>query len=256
MEKKATLLLQHIEVIYPMVSPISSTISHGFIAIHHDYILAIGEGEGGAFIDKDTRIIEGRGYIAVPAMIDVAMKLPIPSQGLADKQMIDHDHIRYIREHCATLMKHGTLVGNITGYCPYPIQDIIHIFSLPYDFAFLHTGVSSVYEVIVPLNTVTADPIATFCISCGNQDCLDQWLCAKLMYRNSNKEAIEILAGCTCHPADALGVSMVGRLSVGKSANIIMMKGNNLANCMCNFHGDEYMRIIKEGVHIYPNKII
>ena len=71
MKKRATLLIINLEKIYTMdmVNKHPLVFQHAFIAIHHERILAVGCGSWREYADKDTRILDGRGHIAVPGFI-------------------------------------------------------------------------------------------------------------------------------------------------------------------------------------------
>lgn len=267
MKKKATLLIQHLETIYTMIPPSYPCIHHGFIAVHHDCILAIGEGEGWIWVDKDTRIIEGRAHICIPALIDVALHLPLVHHlapktdiTLYKKANMIHDLARHTRENCEVMMKHGTLLGNLIRVEDEVEEQIIEQFAKPYEFDFVSKEVSSSYPIIKPLQKIPSKRYRRFCISSGYEfgviDCLDQFLCAKLYYQYSQEDPMQVLAACTIHPARALGIPRLGSLQVGKLANMIMLEGQNFEQVLRCFHTCERMQIIKEGTRIYPNVII
>ncbi|MCR0384751.1 imidazolonepropionase, partial [[Clostridium] innocuum] len=81
MKKQATLLIINLEKIYTMdsVNKHPLVFQHAFIAIHHERILAVGCGSWQEYADKDTRILDGRGHIAVPGFIEVAAQLSAAS---------------------------------------------------------------------------------------------------------------------------------------------------------------------------------
>ncbi|MFQ7536612.1 MAG: hypothetical protein ACLRL6_04205 [Clostridium sp.] len=79
--KHATLLIINLERVYTMdkVNGLPVVFQHAFIAVHHDKILAAGCGHGQEYADKDTRILDGRGHIAVPGFIEVEAQLSTAS---------------------------------------------------------------------------------------------------------------------------------------------------------------------------------
>ena len=260
MKRKATLIIQHLERIYTMVPPHFPCIEHGFLAIHHEEIIALGEGEGWEHVDKDTRILEGRGHIAIPGMIDVSMQLPCTYKLAKNTNMVHtySELLRYTRENCEVLMRHGTLVGNLDGTVSETESKLVEQFYRPYDFDFLHKEISVRYPIVKPLVKEVKKCYQRFCISCGygNVNCYDQFLCAKLYYRASGNAAMQVLAACTIYPAMALGLPRVGSLAKGKLANILVMEGTDMEDVFHCFHGDERMHVIKEGTRIIPNVII
>ena len=82
MKKRATLLIINLEKIYTMdmVNKHPLVFQHAFIAIHHERILAVGCGSWREYADKDTRILDGRGHIAVPGFIEVEAQLSTASE--------------------------------------------------------------------------------------------------------------------------------------------------------------------------------
>lgn len=257
-KKKATLMIQHLESIYTMVPPSFPVVHHGFLAVHHDEILAIGEGEGWEYVDKDTRILEGRGHLVIPGMIDVAITLPKQSHTALQGAASFCDELRIVKENCEIWMKHGTLVGNlITPMCKQD-EHILHRFEPPYEFDFLQREQAIEYPVISPLEFASMIQYKRFCISSGygNTNCLDQMLCAKLYYHAKGGDALQTLAACTLYPAQMLGLPRLGSLAKGKIANILLLEGREIGDVLSRFHGDEHMQVIKEGTRRYPNIII
>lgn len=252
-KKKATLMIQHLESIYTMMPSSYEVVHHGFLAVHHDEILAIGEGEGWEYVDKDTRILEGRGHMLIPGMIDVSISLP-----KRHAHTMSHDQLRHMKEHCEIWMKHGTLIGNLTSPSIPQDQKLLQHFQAPYEFDFLQRDYLKPYEIVTPLCLSQKQISKRFCISTKNEitNCLDQLLCAKLAYRMLSFDAYQILAACTIYPAQMLGLPRLGTLAKGKIANILMLEGQQFEDVLERMHGDEHMQIIKEGTRRYPNIII
>lgn len=242
MTKKATLLIRNLEQIYPMTPTVRTSLAHGFIAVHHDRILAVGQGMGSAYIDKDTRIVEGVSHIAIPGMIDVNLHLDCCSG------------TKELWEIGQWLVRHGTMIVH-SSQPDASLLDVLH----PGNMVDGHFD-----EVMKPLpiydmghpQSATAHP---FCISCHypQTDCLDQLLCAKICsLQHPRLHPLHILAACTCYPAMALGYSDLGKLKRGGKANIIMLEGNDFAAVLRRFHGDESMQIVKDGVRLWPYLLI
>ncbi len=242
MTKKATLLIRNLEQIYPMIPTIKTSVSNGFIAIHHDRILALGQGTGSVCVDKDTRIVEGRSHIAIPGMIDVNLDLHHCSS------------MRELWEIGELLVRRGTM--------------IVHSQPLAEKFInVLHPG-----RVVDAHFTEVKDPMLIydlhhpktinsprFCISSDYPytDCLDQLLVAKMCaLHHPHLHPLQILAACTLYPALALGFRDLGKLKRGGYANIILLEGNDFASVLHRFHGDESMQIIKDGVRLWPYLLI
>lgn len=249
--KKATLLIQHLENIYTMTPSYFSSIQQGFIAIHHDEILQVGIGEGWEYVDKDTRILEARSHIAIPAFIDVNCALP--------QLQIDQigESLRKLSEQSEQLMRHGTLIANV--HLDNTTAPLLQQFSSPVYVDYVDIAMKKGYVSIAPLLTDRSNKAKRFCISSGypSVDCLDQWLCMKL-YATAHPdiEPLQILASSTIQSAKALGLSRVGMLKPKAKANILILEGASFEELCRRFHGDDAMQVIKDGVRRYPYVLI
>lgn len=244
MKKKATLLIQHLQTIYPMVFPFEQVIHHGFIAIHHDEILSLGIGEGKEWIDKDTRILEGRGHIAFPGLID-------PDICISNAIIEVKDYWIKLHEISNRFLKNGTMVigsdeldETLTAYLSVETVAIQR-----------HS-----YPIVHPLSPKEIRKrYRRFCISCihPSVDCLDQLLCAKF-YALWHPDVTEtqILAACCVYPARALGLSRIGQLRPSWKANLIIAEGRSFSDVLNRYDGQEALQIIKEGVRLYPYLLI
>ncbi len=242
MKKKATLLIRHLSRIYPMIPSFSAYIDAGFIAIHHERILAVGEGDGAVYVDKDTRILEGWGQICVPAFIDVACA---PED--AWMPMCNY-------ERGTQLVKRGTLIINQEGKQEKTTPVSTHLL-MPRQ---LQIPLKAGYTLIKGID-VHAKAGKRVCISTGfpQSECLDQLLCAKLYAKvHPNVAAHDILAACTILPARCLSLYDVGFLKAGAHANLLLFKGKSFADVLNRFYAEESIQVIKEGVRIYPKLIV
>lgn len=251
MKKYATLLIQHMENMYTMEKQ-DVILSHGFLAIHHDIILACGEGDGAKYIDKDTRIIEGRGHIVIPGFCDVDVTLCD-----ADTTHASGDQIRHMLQCSHLLMKHGTLIGNQTRPFSKQEESYLEVFAYPHMFDAYHQK-NLPYPVLYPFQTTPLDEKKPFCISCGypKQNVLDQLLCAKWMYHQYHLNALTILKACTIYPAQALSLQGFGQIKKGAIANVLILQGSTLEEVFSRIHGEEHMQVIKAGTRIFPSILI
>ncbi len=241
MIKKATLLIRNLERIYPMTPTVKTSLSNGFIAVHHDYILAIGQGQGDKYVDKDTRIVEGRSHIAIPGMIDCNFDL--------------HDcSSNKLWEIGELLVRHGTMIVHSQPLRE-AMMDVLH----PIQVVDGHyTEVNNDFPVY-DLRQPDAIRLRRFCISCHYPcvDSLDQLLMAKICaLQHPHLHPLQILASCTYYPAMALGHHDAGKLKRGGRANIILLEGGDFTSVLSRFHGDESMQIIKDGVRLWPYLLI
>jgi len=244
MKKKATLLIRHIERIYTMSPDVSSWIAHGYIAVHHDRILAIHQGDGREYVDKDTRIVEGGSHIACPGFIDVTM----------GNLMKDVD-IPQLYERSARLLKHGTTIVNCQADTDEKMQSL---FASPATIDCMHRKLKRGYAIVTPFQNERKQ-VRLFCIGTRYPqfDCLDQLLCAKwYALRHPDADPLRILAACTLFPAQCLSLRDAGVLKIGAKANILLMEGACISQVLYRLHGDESMQVIKDGVRLYPTLLI
>ncbi len=244
MKKKATLLIQHLEAVYALYPKLTSVFHHAYIAVYHDRILALGEGSGSVYIDKDTKIIEGRGHIAIPGMLDVAVNSVLFHR-------VESDTARNIITLGNHFLRHGTMLIHTENTLPQALKEMLKYPTLPdyHDLPYQQR-----YPIIYPLHD-KAKRYRRFCISCGyeNTNCLDLWLCVKLYaYRHRDIDPLSLLGACTCYPAKMLELSDYGIIKPKAKANIILLSGNHLADPLQRFHGDEAMQIIKDGIRLFP----
>ncbi|MEF9921252.1 MAG: hypothetical protein RR741_09060, partial [Erysipelotrichaceae bacterium] len=107
-QKKATLLIRNIHKLYTMDAIATNKtcegliLEHAFLAVHHDYILAIAKGDPTCYIDSDTKIIEGDNLIIVPGFID--MGVVFPTMVYFKEQ---REYLLKIRHHLHCLSKSG-----------------------------------------------------------------------------------------------------------------------------------------------------
>lgn len=247
MKKKATLLIQQLEAVYTM-DPKPVTVKYqAFIAIYHDRILKIGSGLGKEFIDKDTKIIDGRNHIALPGFIDIDVESELLKKHT-------YDTAQRLQTMSGIFLRHGTMLIHSKQAAETLKEQLKHPSMID-----IHTQSCKIQpEIVYPL-IKKARASKHFCISCGydNSACLDQWLCAKLFLKNHpHIKETKALAACTLNPAKALGLDDYGVLKAGAKANILLFHGKELSQVMTRFYGDELIHVIKDGIRFYPNPII
>lgn len=244
MKKKATLLIQHLEAVYALYPQLTSVFHHAYIAVYHDRILALGEGSGSMYIDKDTKIIEGRGHTAIPGMLDVAVSSTVFHHEKSDTAR----NIITLSNH---FLRHGTMLIHTENPLSQALKEMLKYPSL---LDYHDLPYQQRYPIIYPLDD-KVKRYRRFCISCGYEktNCLDQWLCVKLYaYHHRHVDPLNLLCACTYYPAKMLQLSDYGIIKPHAKANIILLSGNDLADIIQRFHGDEAMHIIKDGIRLFP----
>ena len=118
MKKYATLLIKNLRHIYTMEEKEGKpyVLSKGYIAIHHDEILAIGRGGYQSFVDKDTRIVDACNHIAIPAFIEPDARF-VMQKG---------SHVLELHAFLMRYMRHGTLTIQMREAIPQPFYKDYH----------------------------------------------------------------------------------------------------------------------------------
>lgn len=247
MEKKATLLIKGIHLIYTLSKEMEcKTIANGFIAIHHDEIIDVGVHCNASYVDKDTRILEGNNHIAIPAFIEVDAYLPKDT----NPQMLAFDEffMRY--------MYNGTLHIQTRQRVPTPLYHNYHYS--------LHTNSNMPQSKIAPLYVIsqmkknTFDKTKPFCISCRDThiSLQNQMLAAQMLAMKEGIVAEELLKALTCHPASYLGLHKLGTIAKGMQANILLLYAKDIHSFFYSLDQNKIAQIIHKGVRIYPNLLI
>lgn len=247
MKKNATLLIQQIETIYAMYPKLQTVYHHAFIAVYHDRILKIGNGLGSEYIDKDTKIINGKSHIALPGFLDISFQCDLFQHRTADSA---HRLVTLSNQ----LLQHGTMLVHSERILP----EIKMMMKHPSMIDLHDDPYAKSASIVCPLHKRIKGR-QRCCISCGYDSitCLDQWLCAKLYAKRCpDIDPLKILAACTRIPAYQLKLYDYGILRQGAKANLLLFYGNELSDVLNRFTGDEIIHVIKDGIRFYPSPII
>lgn len=244
MKRYATLLIKNIERIYTMEECMQHPVvlRHGFIAMHHEDILAIGCDGEEAYVDKDTRILDGRGHIAVPGFIDVQARLPWDGRDLALKQL----------EILMAYMRHGTLSIALK-------QRKDSLFHQPY--VSLYSSVRSTYPIVDAKRILQDSTLAKrkrFCISAYSEDATlyHQLLCARIMKLRCSTPSLTLLQALTRNPARALQDPRIGVLRRQHQGDVLLFACRDLDELFTTWENMEPTTVIKKGVRIVPDVLI
>lgn len=246
MNKKATLLIKNLYKIYTMEEhPSSVFLVNGFIAIHHDEIMDVGQHDYSAYVDKDTRIIDGRNHIAIPSFIEVNATLPCKTAHSARLQ----------QEFFLRFMHSGTLTIHV--------QEEQHIV-LPYDYHYevlqgKTLGEGEVIDVIAQMKSSNINQLnEPFCISTRDEviSLQNQMLAAQMLAMKDGICAHTLLKSLTIYPAKYLGLTNYGQLKKGCIANILIVSSRDIHSFFYSFDQRQIAHIIHKGVRVYPNLLI
>lgn len=247
MKKYATLLIKNLRHIYTMEEKDGKpyVLSKGYIAIHHDEILAIGRGGYQSFVDKDTRIVDACNHIAVPAFIE-------PD---AHFVMQKGSHVLELNAFLMRYMRHGTLTIHMQEVIPKPFYKDYHFHVLKprkKDFQL------PVFYAIEQMHQDKLQLPAFPCLSCADEkvSLQNQMLAAQMLAMKEELDAYELLKMLTLYPAKALKLEHLGMLKKGMCANILVLSAKNIHAFFYSLDQDQIAQIIHKGVRIYPSLLV
>lgn len=243
MKKKATLIIVNLEKIYTMQTSHGQDVvlAHAYIAMHHDVILEIGEGNYQHLLDKDTRILEGRNHFAIPAFLEVDACYPVCEK---------RNRMREQQEFRMNLMQHGVLtMATDVSPATYVEMDVVTKHAckkIPILYA----------QTIVNMQGKWKKK--RFCISTRDAHYAfnDPLMLAQLLHMKQGIEPYCLLKALTLYPAKVLNLTNVGVLKKGKQADILVFYGAELSYLFSGLGNQCITQIVKKGVRIYPNLLI
>lgn len=246
MKPKATLIIKNLEKIYTMTKLQGATlvVTHGFIAIHHDYIMKCGCGDFSDLMDADTRLIDGTNHIAIPGFLEV------------HADVSRQQDIRLQHEYFMRYRRQGTM-------CMVDVSDTVQPSLLQtYEYEVLHNLTQKVDYPIVYVPSFLREHSRLspqpFCISCHDEQIAlqNQLLAAQLLAMKEGVAALRLLEALTVHPAHNLNLPQQGVLEAGKRADILVVSTKDIHDLFYSFDQQRIAHIIHKGVRIYPNLLI
>lgn len=223
---------------------ISQIFHHGYIAIHHDVILEVGEGSYAHWVDKDTRILDGKGHFAMPAWIECHAHIPDCS-----KYDLPRIETTYFYEQA----KLGTLHHQLREVTPI-------ITSIYYE---LHPNVveHERYPIVYVKELIRQRKqcqTKRFCISAYDEAFPggNQLLMAQLLKLHSDVDDETLMKALTIYPAKRLQRQDIGVLEKGACADIVILHGEDCHNLFSTIGTNMITHVIKSGVRIFPYILI
>lgn len=257
---KATLLIRHIHCLYTMEEKAGEPvlIRDAFLAVHHDFIMAVGMGEGRAYCDKDTQIIDAYGTCVVPGFMECAYQFlsakVVPS-------LTDHELLMQARKLLGAMTAGGTTLINL----------------YPYEDERIQKRMSRVYESLRKLQEVTLSEAAIdpavlicrtfhqklaaskqpFCISTGMQGMInDLFLAAKLYYQRTKQSPYEILKAMTVNPAASMHcLHERGILKADMQADFVILQSPDLETAFSALAPSSIARVYRSGNCIWQGRL-
>lgn len=248
MKKKATLLIKNLETIYTLhhTGKRPSLIHHGFIAIHHDKIMEVGEGDFLSLVDKDTRIIDGGEHYAVPGFIE------------SDLQMkVDYAYT-CMREQLTRFQGNARLGVLNTNITMIPSQQ--HRCE-SYYFELHEQEKNSLYPIVYAKQLLRENSVfhrQRFCLSSYDAtfEGDDMLLLARLLKLRYQLDDMVLLKAMTRYPAYELGLRHLGGIQAGLQADVLIMRGLDITTLYTSFDPYTISHVIKKGVRVFPNILI
>ncbi|MBS6373079.1 MAG: hypothetical protein KH431_00540 [Erysipelotrichaceae bacterium] len=256
---KATLLIRHIHCLYTMEEKNGKPIlfRDAFLAVHHDFIMAMGSGDGLVYCDKDTKIIDAYDACVVPGFIDAGFHFLSLKAAAHDT---DHELLMQARRILAAMTAGGTTTIGLP----------------PYEDKELQKRMSRVYESLRKLHEVTlmdapaqmdtllchnshglSPKNQPFCISAGTHGIInDLFLAAKLYYHQTRQNPYEIVKAITAYPAAALRIENErGTLKPDLQADFVMLQCPDLETAFSALAPSLIARVYREGNCIWEGRL-
>ena len=235
--KKATLLIINLEKVYTMKVKKQQDVilNNAYLAIHHDQILALGNDDYHVWMDKDTRVIDAKGCIALPGFIDVAADFS--SSYRWQEQAYRYD-----------LMRNGVLTIAMKDTKTYFEIDFVKQREMKYPILY--------GKEIMMMKKFKGRK--QFCISGYDStfDLSNPLLLAQILHIKFQVDALTLVKALTYYPAKALLLKTVGVLDVHKQADILLCKGDDICCLFDGIKQDKIVQVIKRGIRIYPFVLI
>ena len=242
---KATLLIRHIHQLYTMEERHGKPIIYedAFIAVHHDFIMALGRGQGRKYCDKDTKIIDAYGCCVVPGFIDAQYHF-LKAETIIKYR--DHDLLMRCRQHLCAME-----AGGVTGI------------GLPaYADETINARMMRVYESMSQLREMTLVPYKSpinsdSIISVGTDaDINDLFLMAKMEMRTQNYSEFEVLKRITVNPAKQLGLDdLRGKLAVDYQADFVVLQAPSLQLAFASLAPSCVSQVYRDGISIWKGRL-
>lgn len=243
MKKKATLLIVRLHKVYTcqQIGKAMITLSNAYIGIFHDEILEIGIGDYAHLLDKDTRVIDAQGKIAVPGWIDCHLEIEDPHS---------FDTQRLIHRQMMTAMQHGVTTANIPQVAP------AYVYS-HYAYECLWNQPIGSHYPCVGIQEILHQHKAyqRFCIHSSYGSC-DPLHTARLYYLKHHPSPTNLLKAMTLYPARSLQLKDRGVLTRGNIADIVLLNATSLSSVFSTLEENCIAHVIKRGVRIFPNVIV
>lgn len=221
---------------------------NAFIAMFHDHIIAIDTGSYHAFIDKDTRIINGGNGIAIPGFVDSDFApLPLRTPRLFVRQV---NYEEYYKQHEAELLR------DMNSLLFQMLRNGITTFAYPSLEQMYEEKLHSLKKYWIEYYHSDYDKQALSCHYHPDEyPCLDPIYQAR-QYVRQGLPAMEVLKRMTCVPASILRAPHIGTLQVGQQADIILLDGCNIEYVFHQLSQHCIRSVIKKGNQQYPYVII
>lgn len=232
---KATLVIKNIEKLYTCDSH-NTVVHHAYIAVHHEWIMAIGTGSFSRLTDDATRVLDAAGEIVVPGFIEACYAMP---EEQSWNGMIRHEHDTLWRMQKNGILTVMTRDGRVQQRTLQ--QDVFR--SRPMWMDQVTFGQKE-------------KPEGPFVLSCQRPGNTASFLPAAFYLRHVlDVPPMEILDAMTRWPAEAQNLTDRGVLAKGKLADILVFRVRDLKELFDQADMTTLRRIIKNGIPVWPQMI-
>ncbi|MBB5182265.1 hypothetical protein [Catenisphaera adipataccumulans] len=239
---KATLIIKNIEHLYTCDEQFT-IYDHAFVAMYHEKIIDIGEHSYKSWVDDATRVIDAKGEIVVPALIDcnyigfrhVRLGDQLRYTGAALYAMKQNGILTLLSTHSSLQRQELTQdVFYRSRHCPLPIVSCLEDYQKAENERFLlscNFGTPNSY--IYSMHPVSFVLFNTCGVSCD-----------------------KLLQAATSWPAEAFHLDDRGSLMIGKRGDLLVLQVPTLEHYFQTLGRPLIRRMIKNGIMFYPYWLI
>lgn len=225
-------------------------LNNAFIALYHDEILDVHQENYEHYIDKDTRIIDATGMVAIPGIIDAICKLqPLRKPYISIKEYEGYykkyeDALhRDMQSLLYEMLKNGITTIGYASSSPI-FENCIVAMKNRYPYELVSSSLKQDENII----SCKYDPITYPCINPIYQ--------MRIYFQTGKLSEIEILKRFTCYPANHLKLKHLGSIQIGKQADILLLEGYDMQYILQQISHPSIRSVIKRGTQQFPRILI
>ena len=231
----ATLVIKNIRNLYTCDAH-DTVLHNAFVAMHHEWIIAVGTGDFRHLTDEATRVLDAAGEIVVPAFIESCYAMPEESSWSG---MLRHEHDILWKLQSGGILTVMTKAGRVQQRTLK--QDVFR--SRPQTVARVAFGARKL-------------PERPFVLSCQGPGQICSFQPAAFYLRQMLKaDAMDLLKAMTLWPAQAPGLKDRGGIEKGKLGDLLVFRVPDLDALYDQPDLGSLRRIVKNGIPVWPQII-